>query len=316
MIESRKLVLVGTGMVGMSMAYALENQGGINELVLIDVLKDKAEGEAMDLNHGIPYASGKMDIKAGDYNECKDADIVVITAGLNQKPGQTRLELAAANAKIMKEITQNVINSGFNGIFVIASNPVDLMSYVVQKVSGFPKNKVIGSGTVLDTARLRYLIGERLNVSSKNIHAYIMGEHGDSSFVPWNHSYVGCKKLLDILKERGENEDILSQLYTEVQQSAYEIIEKKRATYYGIGMGLAKIVKTILNNGKEILTVSTKLEGEYGHSGIYIGVPAIIGSDGVHELLNLPLIEEEQEKFNHSCDVFVSMKDEIDNIIQ
>ena len=210
MIESRKIVLVGTGMVGMSMAYALENQGGVNELVLIDVLKDKAEGEAMDLNHGVPYASGKMDIKAGDYDECKDADIVVITAGLNQKPGQTRLELASANAKIMKEITLNVVKSGFNGIFVIASNPVDLMSYVVQKVSKFPKNKVIGSGTVLDTARLRYLIGEKLDVSSKNIHAYIMGEHGDSSFVPWSHSYVGCKKLLDIMNERGENENSVS----------------------------------------------------------------------------------------------------------
>ena len=316
MIESRKIVLVGTGMVGMSMAYALENQGGVNELVLIDVLKDKAEGEAMDLNHGVPYASGKMDIKAGDYDECKDADIVVITAGLNQKPGQTRLELASANAKIMKEITLNVVKSGFNGIFVIASNPVDLMSYVVQKVSKFPKNKVIGSGTVLDTARLRYLIGEKLDVSSKNIHAYVMGEHGDSSFVPWSHSYVGCKKLLDIMNERGESEKTLADIYTEVQQSAYEIIEKKRATYYGIGMGLAKLVKTILNNGKEILTVSAKLGGEYGHNEIYIGVPAIIGNNGVQEILNLPLTEEEQAKFNHSCEVLVGMKQEIDTIIE
>lgn len=227
MIESRKLVLVGTGMVGMSMAYALENQGGINELVLIDVLKDKATGEAMDLNHGLAYAPSKISIKSGEYDECKDADIVVITAGLAQKPGQTRLELAQTNAKIMKEITEQVIKSGFNGIFVVASNPVDLMTYVVSKVSGFPKNKVIGSGTVLDTARLRYLIGERLNVSEKNIHAYIMGEHGDSSFVPWSHSYVGCKKLLDIMKERGESAETLKQIYTEVQQSAYEIIEKR-----------------------------------------------------------------------------------------
>ena len=315
MIESRKLVLVGTGMVGMSMAYALENQGGINELVLIDVLKDKATGEAMDLNHGLAYAPSKMSIKSGEYDECKDADIVVITAGLAQKPGQTRLELAQTNAKIMKDITEQVIKSGFNGIFVVASNPVDLMTYVVSKVSGFPKNKVIGSGTVLDTARLRYLIGERLNVSEKNIHAYIMGEHGDSSFVPWSHSYVGCKKLLDIMKERGESQDVLKQIYTDVQQSAYEIIEKKRATYYGIGMGLSKIVKTILNNGKEILTVSTKLEGEYGHDGIFIGAPAIINSDGVQELLNLPLTKEEQNKFDHSCEILTEMKKEIDNIL-
>ena len=315
MIESRKLVLVGTGMVGMSMAYALENQGGINELVLIDVLKDKATGEAMDLNHGLAYASSKISIKSGEYDECKDADIVVITAGLAQKPGQTRLELAQTNAKIMKDITEQVIKSGFNGIFVVASNPVDLMTYVVSKVSGFPKNKVIGSGTVLDTARLRYLIGERLNVSEKNIHAYIMGEHGDSSFVPWSHTYVGCKKLFDIMREREESPDILKQIYKEVQQSAYEIIEKKKATYYGIGMSLSKIVKTILNNGKEILTVSTKLEGEYGHDGIFIGVPAIINSNGVQELLNLPLTKDEQAKFDHSCDVLLEMKDEIDRII-
>lgn len=315
MIESRKLVLVGTGMVGMSMAYALENQGGINELVLIDVLKDKATGEAMDLNHGLAYASSKMSIKSGEYDECKDADIVVITAGLAQKPGQTRLELAQTNAKIMKDITEQVIKSGFNGIFVVASNPVDIMTYVVSKVSGFPKNKVIGSGTVLDTARLRYLIGERLNVSEKNIHAYIMGEHGDSSFVPWSHSYVGCKKLLDIMEERGESSDVLKQIYTQVQQSAYEIIEKKRATYYGIGMGLSKIVKTILNNGKEILTVSTKLEGEYGHDGLFIGVPAIINSNGVQELLNLPLTKEEQDQFDKSCNVLIEMKKEIDEII-
>lgn len=315
MIESRKLVLVGTGMVGMSMAYAMVNQGGINELVLIDVLKDKAEGEAMDLAHGIPCGPTEIDIKAGDYDECKDADIVVITAGINQKPGQTRLELAKTNAKIMKEITENVVKSGFNGIFVIASNPVDLMTYVVGKVSGFPRNKVIGSGTVLDTARLRYLIGKRLNVSSKNIHAYIMGEHGDSSFVPWSHSYVGCKKLADILKEKGETQKLLDEIYTEVQQSAYEIIEKKRATYYGIGMGLTKLIKTILNNEKEILTVSTKLENEYGHDGIYIGVPAVIGKNGVQELLNLPLTAKEQEEFDHSCDVLTGMKDEIDSII-
>ena len=315
MIESRKLVLVGTGMVGMSMAYAMVNQGGINELVLIDVLKDKAEGEAMDLAHGIPCGPTEIDIKAGEYDECKDADIVVITAGINQKPGQTRLELAKTNAKIMKEITENVVKSGFNGIFVIASNPVDLMTYVVGKVSGFPRNKVIGSGTVLDTARLRYLIGKRLNVSSKNIHAYIMGEHGDSSFVPWSHSYVGCKKLADILKEKGETQKLLDEIYTEVQQSAYEIIEKKRATYYGIGMGLTKLIKTILNNEKEILTVSTKLENEYGHYGIYIGVPAVIGKNGVQELLNLPLTAKEQEEFDHSCDVLTGMKEEIDSII-
>ena len=316
MISKRKVVLVGTGFVGMSMAYALENQGGVNELVLIDVLKDKAVGEAMDLAHGIACApSSRIEIKAGEYDECKDADIVVITAGLAQKPGQTRLELAKTNAGIMKDITKQVVASGFNGIFVIATNPVDLMTYVVEKVSKFPKNKVIGSGTMLDTSRLRYLIGERLDISPKNVHAYIMGEHGDSSFVAWSHSYIGCKPLMQILKEKGKDEKILDEIYTEVQQAAYEIINRKKATYYGIGLGLAKLVRTILDDDKEILTVSTYINGNYGHSGLYIGVPAIIGHEGVEDILNITLSEDEQAKFNKSFEVLNSMKEDIDKVI-
>ncbi len=315
MISKRKVVLVGTGFVGMSMAYALECQGGINELVLIDVLKDKAEGEAMDLAHGLACAPSRIDIKAGEYDECKDAAICVITAGLSQKPGQTRLELAKTNAGIVKSITEQVVESGFKGIFVIASNPVDLMTYVVQKTSGFPKERVIGSGTVLDTARLRYLIGDKLKISPKNVHAYIMGEHGDSSFVPWSHSYVGCKSLKAILNERNEKEEVLEEIYTKVQQAAYEIINRKKATYYGIGLGLTKIVKAILNDEKEILTVSTYLDGNYGHSGLYIGVPAILGNKGVNDILDIPLSEEEQKKFDCSFEVLENMKKEIDNEI-
>ena len=257
MIDKRKIVLVGTGFVGMSFAYSLLNQGGANELVLIDVLKEKAEGEAMDLSHGVPYAPSKMEIRAGDYDECKDADIVVITAGINQKPNQTRLELVQTNAKIIKEITENVVRSGFNGIFVIASNPVDIMTYVVAKVSGFPKEKVIGSGTALDTARVRYLIGEYLGVSSKNIHAYIMGEHGDSSFVSWENAYVGCKKMTDIMKDNNHPMSDLTEIHKDVVNAAYEIIEKKKATYYGIGVALTKIVKAILNDENEIMTLSS-----------------------------------------------------------
>ena len=230
MDTNKKVVLVGTGFVGMSMAYSMLNRGGVSELVLIDIDKDKTIGEQMDLSHGLPFAPQKMIIKAGDYDECKDAQIVVITAGIAQKPGQTRLELAKTNTKIMKSITQSIMASGFNGIIIVASNPVDLMTYVVQKVSGFPTNKVIGSGTVLDTARLRYLIGEHLHVCSKNVHAYIMGEHGDSSFVPWSHSYVGCKSLINILKQKHEDLSILDKIYTDVQQAAYEIINRKKAT--------------------------------------------------------------------------------------
>ena len=223
MIEKRKVALVGTGFVGMSMAYSLLNQGGINELVLIDVDKEKAIGEAMDLSDGVPCSPSTMVIKAGDYKECKDANIVVITAGVPQKPGETRLDLLKTNSKIIKEITQNVISSGFDGIFLIASNPVDILSYIVQKTSHFPSSRVIGSGTVLDTARLRSLLGEHLQISSKNIHAYIMGEHGDSSFVPWSKSYVGCKSLIDILNQRKEEEDILDRFHTKVRDEAKKI---------------------------------------------------------------------------------------------
>ena len=312
MNTNRKVVLVGAGFVGMSMAYSLLNQGGVNELVLIDVNKDKTIGEEMDLSHGLPYAPHKMKIKAGDYDECKDANIVVITAGLAQKPGQSRLELAVANAKIMKEITKNVMKSGFNGVFIVASNPVDLMSYVVAEVSGMPKSRVIGSGTVLDTARLRYLIAEYLEVSSKNVHAYILGEHGDSSLVPWEHCYVGCKKIIDIMKDNNHPMEDLKKIHDGVWKAAYEIIEKKKATYYGIGMALNRLVKAVLNDENSILTVSTYQNGEYNQKGMYIGVPAIINKDGVKDILQLKLNKQDQEKFDHSCEI---MKENIKNEI-
>lgn len=316
MIDKRKVVLVGTGFVGMSMVYSIVNQGiDVNELVLIDVLKDKAEGEAMDISDGIPCSPSHMVVKAGAYSDCKDADIVVITAGLNQKPGQTRLELSEANANIMKDITNQVVESGFNGIFLVASNPVDIMTKVVQEVSGFPTNKVIGSGTALDTSRLRYQIGKYLDISSKNIHAYVMGEHGDSSFVPWEHSYVGCKRIIDIMKDSGRSFSDLDKIYVEVRDSAYAIIERKKATYYGIGIGLAKIVKNILNDTNEILTVSAYLNGEYGHKDIYIGVPTIINSDGAREILKLDLSEEDQAKLDNSCKTLIEMMENIKNVI-
>ena len=272
----------------------------------------------MDLSHGLPYAPQKMVIKAADYDECKDAQVVVITAGIAQKPGQTRLELAEVNAKIMKQITESIMASGFNGIIIVASNPVDLMTYVVSEVSGLPKNKVIGSGTVLDTARLRYIMADYLKISSKNIHAYIMGEHGDSSFVPWKHAYVGCKRIADVMKDNNHPMEDLEKIHKDVVDAAYEIIEKKRATYYGIGMALNRLVKAVLNNENSILTVSTYLkDGQYGQDDIYIGVPAIINSTGVRELLDLDLAEEEQAKLDESCRVLKEMrKQSIDKIIK
>ena len=317
MNTNRKVVLVGAGFVGMSMAYSLLNQGGVDELVLIDVNKDKTIGEEMDLSHDLPYAPHKMKIKAGDYDECKDANIVVITAGLAQKPGQSRLELAVANARIMKEITENVMKNGFNGVFIVASNPVDLMSYVVAEVSGMPKSKVIGSGTVLDTARLRYLIADYLEVSSKNVHAYILGEHGDSSLVPWEHCYVGCKKIIDIVKDNNHPMEDLKKIHDRVWQAAYEIIDKKKATYYGIGMALNRLVKAVLNDENAILTVSTYQNGEYNQKGMYIGVPAIINKDGVKDILQLKLNKQDQEKFDHSCAIMQeNIKNEIKAILE
>lgn len=318
-MKKGKIVLVGTGFVGMSMAYSMLNRGGIEELILIDIDKEKTIGEEMDLSHGLPFAPQKMVIKAGDYNECKDAEIVVITAGVAQKQGgQTRLELAEVNTKIVKDITKNIMASGFNGVIIVASNPVDLMTYVVYKVSGLPKNKVIGSGTVLDTARLRYMVADYLKVSSKNVHAYIMGEHGDSSFVPWKHAYVGCKSIIDIMKDGNHPMEDLDKIHKNVVNAAYEIIERKRATYYGIGMSLNRLVRAVLDNENSVLTVSTYLEnGKYGQDDVYIGVPAIINENGVRELLELELNEEEQEKLDNSCKIIKQMrKDSIEKIIE
>ena len=316
MNTNKKVVLVGAGFVGMSMAYSILNQGGVDELVLIDIAKDKAIGEEMDLSHCLPYAPQKMIIKAGDYSECKDANIVVITAGIKKKPGQSRLELAVANAKIVKEITENIKASGFKGIYIVASNPVDLMTYVVAQVSGAPKSKVFGSGTVLDTARLRYLIADYLQISSKNVHAYILGEHGDSSLVPWEHCYVGCKKMIDIMKDNNHPMEDLKKIHDGVWKAAYEIIEKKKATYYGIGMALTRLVKAVLNDESSILTISSYLDHEYGQNGIYIGVPAVINKDGVKELLELKLNKEDQAKFDHSCEIMKeNIKNEIDPIL-
>ena len=315
-MKKGKIVLVGAGFVGMSMAYSMLNRGGINELVLVDLDKDKTIGEEMDLSHGLPYAPQKMVIKAGDYSDCKDAQIVVITAGAAQKPGQTRLELAEVNTKIMKSITEQIMASGFNGIIIVATNPVDLMTYVVSKVSGLPKNQVLGSGTALDTARLRYLLADYFKISSKNIHAYIMGEHGDSSFVPWDHAYRGCKKVIDVMKDRNEDISKLNKIHKGVVEAAYEIIEKKKATYYGIGMALNRLVRAILDDENSILTVSTYLDNAYGQEDIYIGVPAIINKNGVRELLNLELNEKDQEKLNNSCKVIKEMREQsIEKII-
>ena len=314
--DLKKVVLIGTGFVGMSMAYSVLNTGGIDELVLIDIDQEKAIGEAMDISHGLPYSKSSLKVKAGNYDDCKDADIVVITAGAAQKPGQTRLELASINAKFMKSITQSIMATGFDGIIIVASNPVDLMSYVVQRVSHLPANRVIGSGTILDTARLRYLLSEFLNISSTNIHAYILGEHGDSSFVPWMNTYIGCKSMMEYIVEMNIDMNQLHNIYKEVQQAAYEIIKRKNATYYGIGLSLNRLISAIFGDENAILTVSAYQQGEYNQEGLYIGVPAIINRQGIAKVIPLSLNNVDQEKFDKSCETLKEMIDtELEAII-
>lgn len=301
MNEKKKVVLVGCGFVGMSFAYSLLISGGVDELVLIDVNKEKTIGEAMDLNHGLPYARQKMKIKAGDYSDCKDADIVVITAGATQKPGETRIDLTVTDTKIVKSVVSQTMESGFDGIFVVACNPVDVMTYVTQKVSGLPYHRVIGTGTLLDTARLRYFLSEFLEISTHNMHAYVMGEHGDTSFVPWTHAYLGSKKILKVCEKRKITQEKLDEIYHDVQQAGYEIVNRKKSTYYGIGLALNQLIQTIFKDENRILTISCYQNGEYGYKGIYNGVPAVINRNGVQEMLELELSKTEQEQFIYSC---------------
>lgn len=292
---NNKVVLIGCGNVGMAYAYALLNQKDfVNELVLVDINKDKVIGEAMDLNHCLAYSLSKIAIKAGDYEDCKDAKIVVIAAGANQNVGETRMDLINKNSMIFKSIVEKVMSVGFNGIFLVATNPLDVMTYLTLVYSGLPKNKVIGSGTTLDTARLRYLLSEKLDICPKNIEAYVIGEHGDSEFVPWSNANISLRKISSFITK----ED-MQKIEDEVRNSAYEIINKKGATAYGIGMCLVRITNAILEDKKIILPVSS-WDNE---NQICISTPAVVGKDGVREKIFIPLNEEEKQKLINSINV-------------
>lgn len=300
---NNKVVLIGCGNVGMAYAYALVNQKVyVDELVLIDINKDKAIGEAMDLNHCQAYSPSRIKITVGDYDDCKNAKIVVIAAGANSGPGESRMDLIYKNSKIFKTIVSDVMKSGFNGIFIVATNPLDIMTYLTLKYSGLPKNKVIGSGTTLDTARLRFILSEKTGVCPKNIEAYVIGEHGDSEFVPWSNVNIAYRKISDILSD---NE--LVEIEDEVRNSAYEIIERKGATAYGIGMCLVRITNAIIEDKNIILPVSSWDE----ENEICISTPAIVNKRGVKEKIFIPLNYIESKKIINSIKI---IKDAISKV--
>ncbi len=299
-IDHRKAAIVGCGNVGASIAFRFLQQGLFSRLVLLDVDRDKAEGEAMDLRDGLPYGV-PMEIEAGGYEDLRDCALAVITAGSNQKPGQTRLDLIGKNVQILRSILEQMRD--FPGVLLIVSNPVDALTYAAWKLSGLPRERVIGSGTVLDTGRLKELLGAELRVDSRNVHAFIIGEHGDSELAVWNEANVSGLDLEDFSRLRGKplgSED-RERIYREVRDSAYEIIRRKGATYYGIAMAVGRIAECIVKDEQAVLPVSSVLSGQYGLEGLALSLPAIVGRNGLEEILEIPLSREERDALDASA---------------
>lgn len=299
--DHQKVIIVGDGAVGSSYAFALVTQNIAQEIGIIDIDKDKTEGDAIDLSHALAFTSPKK-IYGASYSDCHDADIVVITAGAAQKPGETRLDLVNKNLKIFKSIIGDIMASGFDGILLVASNPVDILTYASWKFSGLPQSRVIGSGTSLDSARFRQAIADLVSVDARNVHGYILGEHGDTEFPVWSHANIGGLQIYEWVKDNPDvDEEALVKVFFKVRDAAYEIIEKKGATFYGIAVALARITKAILNDESSILPLSVYLEGEYGQNDIFIGAPAIINRQGIKHVIEIPLTDAELEKMEHSA---------------
>lgn len=317
MVNIQKAAIIGCGFVGSSIAFELMQKGIFSELVLLDAKFEKAEGEAMDLSHGLPYTKS-AEIYAGTYDDIKDCALIIITAGANQKPDETRLDLIDKNVAIMKSIIPEIQKRNCEGILLIVSNPVDVLTYAAYRLSGFPANRVIGSGTVLDTARLKYLLGEELQVDSRSVHAAIIGEHGDSELAVWsaanvsgieletfwNYQREGHRKNMEqepAIQTEEAYQDMLQQIYEDVRDSAYKIIEKKGATYYGIAMAVGRIAESIVRNEHSILPISVLVEGEYGLDGLCLSLPSLVGQNGLEEILPVPLDEKEKEALVESA---------------
>lgn len=296
----QKVVLVGDGAVGSSYAFAMAQQGIAEEFAIVDIIKERTEGDAMDLEDATAFTAPK-NIYSADYDTCKDADLVVITAGAPQKPGETRLQLVDKNLKIIKSVVEPIVKSGFDGIFLVAANPVDILTYAVKKLSGFPKNKVIGSGTSLDSARLRVALGKKLHVDPRDVIANIMGEHGDSEFAAYSSATVGGKPLLDIAKDEGISEDELLKIEDDVRNKAYEIINRKGATFYGVATALMRISKAILRDENSVLPIGAPMNGEYGLNDLYIGTPAVVNASGVAKVIEVPLNDREKKAMADSA---------------
>lgn len=312
-IVGNKVVLIGAGDVGLAYAYALVNQGTVDHLALIDIDEKKLEGNVKDLNHGVVWASSRTRVTKGTYADCEDAAMVVICAGAAQKPGETRLQLVDKNMKIMKSIVDEVMANNFDGIFLVASNPVDVLTYAVWKYSGFDWHRVIGSGTVVDSARFRYMLGERYEVAPSSIHAYIIGEHGDTELPVLSSATVAGVSMRKMLEKDDSLYGELEKLFELTRDAAYHIIEAKGSTCYGIGMGLARITRAVIHNQNVALPVSALLEGQYGESDLYIGTPAIINRHGIKRVVELELDPHEQERFAHSAETLREIQSEFFN---
>ena len=304
-IKKTKVAIVGCGLVGSSTAFSLVTQGVCDEIIMIDINKEKALGEVMDLRNTIKYLDRNIKIKCGTYEDCTDVDIIVVTAGGPPKPGQTRLDTLDVSAQIAKSIVEPVMKSGFQGIFIVVSNPVDMLAYLIYKLSGLPKNQVIGTGTSVDTARLQNFIADMVNVDPRSVYAYSMGEHGDSQMVPWSTVTVAGKSFEDII---ADNPDIvgevdLDEIVLKTAKEGWEIYNRKGTTYYGIATACVGIMKAILYDENKIIPVSTLLQGEYGEEDIYAGVPSILNRTGVSDILEIHMSDEEQKKFKRSAKV-------------
>jgi len=301
-VNLRKVAMIGCGFVGAASCFSLMQSGLFSEMVLIDAAKDKAEGEALDISHGLPFAK-PMSIYAGDYDDIKDAAIIIISAGANQKPGETRLDLVKKNVAIFRSILPEIKKRNVGGILLIVANPVDILTYLAIKESGLPENRVFGSGTVLDTARLKYLLGEHLSVDSRSVHAFIIGEHGDSEMPAWSSANVSGIPLNSFCEMRGhmDHQKSMDAIADQVKNSAYEIIEKKHATYYGIAMSVRRICEAIIRDEKSILPISSLQHGEFGIDGCSISMPAIVGADGVESLVPIELSNAERKSLTESA---------------